>query len=302
MTYILTLDLGGTFIKHALATAEGDLSDKGRIKTPDTLEGVMDVIEARVCRSSDRSISGIAVSSPGSVAEDGVIYGGSAIPYIHGPNIKQMIQERTGLRVQIENDANCAGLAEVWQGSARNQQDVAVVVIGTGIGGALIKNGDIHHGGRLHGGEFGYMILDPNNLGSGMSSFSETASSYSIIKRVAAKKGFDPASITGEEIFQQAERGDQVCQQAIADFHRMLAIGLYNIQYIYDPDVILIGGGISKRHDLIDRLKDELETIVNKIDVATIVPVIDRCHFHADANLIGAVYHFLQKEPEWMSL
>src|SRR5699024_1216495 len=114
--------------------------------------------------------TGIAISAPGAVTDGGMINGGSAIPYIHGPNIKAMIETRTGLTVHIENDANCVALAEIWKGAAKTKKDVAVVVIGTGIGGALVKDGVIHKGGNLHGGEFGYMILNPNVIGSGQSS------------------------------------------------------------------------------------------------------------------------------------
>src|SRR5699024_6117893 len=145
-------------------------------------------------------------------------------------------------------------------------------VIGTGIGGALIKNGFIEKGRHLHGGEFGYMILDPNNLGSGMNTFSALASTYSIIKRVAARTGVPSSSLNGEVIFSKAERGDKICQQAISEFYHMLAIGLYNIQYTYDPELILIGGGISVREELLERLTTEIESITSLIDVATMIP------------------------------
>src|SRR5699024_8196961 len=105
-------------------------------------------------------------------------------------------------------------------------------------------------------------VLNPVNMGSGMNSFSETASSYSIIKRVAKEKGVHPSSLTGESIFDAANQGDVICTQAIAEFYQMLAVGLYNIQYVYDPELILIGGGISNRKELISRLNDEIEAIV----------------------------------------
>src|SRR5699024_11273333 len=97
-----------------------------------------------------------------------IIYDASAIPYIHGPNLKEALEERTQKRVEIENDANCAALAEIWQGSAKGKKEVAVIVIGTGIGGALVHQDASAQGDQLHGGEFGYMILDPDQVGSGM--------------------------------------------------------------------------------------------------------------------------------------
>lgn len=295
MTNILSFDFGGTHIKYGVVDTDGTILVKEKKQTPKTLESLLLFIKNQLKQHSNEDIEGIAISSPGSVSEKGIIYGSSAIPYIHGPNMKKQIEAETGLTVHIENDANCAALAEVWKGAATGKKDVAVVVIGTGIGGALIKNGTIHKGDHLHGGEFGYMILNPDNLDSGMNTFSETASTFSIIKRVAQRKQMDISSLTGEQIFLQAEQGDEVCRQAISEFFHMLAIGLYNIQYIYDPELILIGGGISIREDLIHQLNEELECIERKINAATLIPAIERCYFNADANLIGAVYHYLQK-------
>ena len=295
MATILAFDFGGTHVKSGLVNTEGHILKKDFIETPTSLEQLLTYIKEKVMACTRYDISGIAISAPGAVSDTGVIYGASAIPYIHGPNIKEVVEKATGITTYIENDANCAGLAEIWKGAAKGKKDVAAVIIGTGIGGVLIKNGAIHKGNALHGGEFGYMILDPYNLGSGMNTFSETASTYSIIKRAAALKSVSTSSLTGEMIFASAEQGDKACQKAIAEFITMLAIGIYNIQYMYDPELILIGGGISKRDDLIPQLRKEINQIVESVDVATITPEIEKCAFQADANLIGSVYHFLQK-------
>lgn len=294
MVNVLAFDFGGTNVKYGLADTQGHILNKASIQTPPSLEGLLIFIKKQVLKYADQRIEGIAISAPGAVSKKGVIYGSSAIPYIHGPNIKYHIEKETGIRTEIENDANCAGLAEVWQGSGKGKKDVAIVVIGTGIGGSLIKDGAVHKGNTLHGGEFGYMILNPHNLGSGMNTFSETASTYSILKRVAAEKKIDVSTLTGEIVFSLADQGDEVCKRAISEFITMLSIGLYNIQYAYDPELILIGGGISQRDDLISRLKTEIGRIVGTVEAATITPEVDRCAFHADANLVGAVYHFLQ--------
>lgn len=298
MKNILAFDIGGTNIKYGLLNSDGDILYKNIVQTPSTLEAMLSFIKEKVQEHSNKGIEGIAISSPGSVTEEGTVGGGSAIPYIHGPNIKHLIEKETGYKTEIENDANCVGLAEVWKGAAKGKKDVAVIVIGTGIGGAIIKDGIIHKGNRLHGGEFGYMILNPHNLGSGMNTFSEVASTYSILKRVALKKQVDISSLSGKEIFALAEQGDDISKQAISEFVTMLSIGLYNIQYAFDPELILIGGGISERHDLICRLKKELSRIISVVDIASITPSIDRCAFHADANLVGASYHFLQKRRQ----
>lgn len=294
MERILAIDLGGTNIKIALVDQTGHIWDKNKQSTPENLLAFLKVIQKEAQMYAD-VITGISISSPGAVTGFGTIHGSSAVPYIHGINLKKRIEQATGLPVQIENDANCAALAEVWRGSARDKKDVAVIVLGTGVGGAIVKDGSIHKGANLHGGEFGYMILNPNNLGSKVNTFSEVASTSSIIRRVARRKHIDEKSLSGEKVFQLAEKGDEICKQAIQEFYRMLAIGVYNIQYTFDPSLILLGGGISNRDYILTGLNRELSAIVNDIAQATIMPMVQRCHFFADANLIGAVYHFLQK-------
>src|SRR5690625_3471487 len=296
MENILAFDFGGTHIKYGLINQHAHILNQEHTSTPNSLDDLIVLIQDQLRKNTNKKITGIAVSSPGSVADNGVIYGSSAIPYLHGPNIKKLIESRVGLTVHIENDANCAALAEIWQGSAVGKENIAVVVIGTGIGGALVRNGIIEKGSHLHGGEFGYMILDQNNLGSGMNTFSELASTYSIIKRVAERKGVPSSSLKGEMMFSKSEQGDRICQQAIAEFYHMLAIGMYNIQYTYDPESILIGGGISVREDLLERLTKEMEAIISLVDVATVIPKVEKCYFKANANLIGAAYHYRQAE------
>ena len=133
---LLGIDVGGTSVKYATCDEKGHLFDKGSFKTPSTLEDMYQAIETIF---KERDVDGIALSMPGAVASDeGVIYGASAIDYIHGPNIKKDLEERLQTRVELENDANCAALAEVWLGAAKDNQDCCFVVCGTGIGLSLI--------------------------------------------------------------------------------------------------------------------------------------------------------------------
>lgn len=296
MGYIFALDLGGTNTKYAVMNTEGKIIEKGKQTTAKTLDGMLDFIKEKVEGYSACGFVGIAISAPGAITADGVINGFSAVPYIHGPNMKEIIEAKTNLPVHIENDANCAALAEMWQGSAKDKRDVAVVVIGTGVGGAIVKDGKIHKGANLHGGEFGYMIVHSYDSQKEFETMSDLASTASIIRRVAAARGVEVDTLSGEGIFLDAENGDPIAIKAIDEFYRMLAIGCYNIQYAYDPELILLGGGISARSEMIARLNEELAYVVANVDAAMITPLVHACHFLADANLIGAVYNFLQHE------
>jgi N-acetylglucosamine kinase-like BadF-type ATPase len=132
---LLTIDVGGTSIKYA-SFDKGQLAHKGVKDTPKTLEGFYDTFKIIKDEISEKvELTGIAISCPGAVSKaDGVIYGASAIPYIHNFPIKTAFEELLGLPVSVENDANCAALAEVSYGAGKAYQDLLFFVIGTGIG------------------------------------------------------------------------------------------------------------------------------------------------------------------------
>lgn len=288
MDRYIAFDVGGTFTKYGIIGGDASIIESDKIKTPTTLDALLDNITKYVQLHNDTV--GIAISLPGAVSKEGVVYGSSAITYLHGPNIKELISIRTKLPVYIENDANCAGYAEVWAGSARDKKDVIVMVIGTGIGGAIIKNGELHKGANLHGGEFGFMLLNHNENG-----WIRMDSTLSMIKKVAKVKKVDKDTLSGEEIFNLAKSGDQDCIQAIDEFYQLLAIGIFNLQYIYDPEIILIGGGISVKEDLIDSIYEKLYKILESLPNATIRPQVEACKFRQNANLLGAVYGLIRE-------
>ncbi|UFU00788.1 ROK family protein [Radiobacillus kanasensis] len=289
MKSYLALDIGGTYVKHGIVNGLGEIEGLDKFITPGSLEVLLEGI-TQLARNT-KNIAGIAVSSPGAVSDSGVVYGSSAVKYMHGPNIKKLIAERTGYSVFMENDAHCAAYAELWQGAAKGKSDVMVMVIGTGIGGAVIKNGTIHKGANIHGGEFGYMLLT-SDVRNSNDVWSRVASSKALVRKVANLKGMDPEYLTGEEIFEMVDQQDREVTQIVDEWYHLLAIGIYNLQYIYDPEIILIGGGISARQELIPKIREKLKGIVAAIDLAKITPSIEACHFRQNANLLGAVYGY----------
>ncbi len=293
MKKYIAFDIGGTFVKCGIVDENAQILHSTKEKTPKTLDGLMDVIETYSDTCPDAE--GIAISSCGAVSYEGVIYGSSSLPYIHGPNIKELVSERTKLPVSIENDANCAGYAEVWKGAAKGKKDVMVMVIGTGIGGSIFKDGLLHKGAHLHGGEFGYMLLTTNYSDSN-DVWARTASTKALVRKVAKAKQLDPDELSGEEIFSMAESGDEDCIRAIDEFYHLLAVGIFNLHFIYDPEIILIGGGISARDDLIININKKLDAILSAIDLAKIKPNIAACELRQNANLLGAVYGFMKEQ------
>jgi len=212
----------------------------------------------------------------------------------------ELIKERTGLPVTIENDANCAALAEGWIGAAKDTDYYICIVIGTGIGGSIVMNHSILRGANLHGGEFGYMIMNDGNGLSGkrdlQSTWSQTSSTRALVTRVEAEKSLPIGTLTGEDVFRLAESKDVAAQESLTQFYKSLAIGVYNLQYTLDPEKILIGGGISKRKEVIDGINAELALL--KDDISTLTIGVEPCQFDNDANLIGALFHYLKSTNE----
>ena len=300
MIKYLAIDIGGSSVKTAIVTEEGKIFEKNSFKGDkynfDNFKGSM--VEAILRAKEENNIGGVAISAPGGVdSETGVIGGASALPCIHGHNFKKLFGEDLGLKVEIENDANCAALGEVWKGAAKDNKDVLFVVCGTGIGGAVVKNKIIHKGQNLHGGEFGYSILEKEIVDGKFvfKTWSHLGAMGALVEKVAEVTGEDPEVLDGKEVFKRADEGDAVAIKAIDDFYLYNAMGIFNIQYTYDPEKILIGGAISGRRDFIERINEKLDVIISYLSMAKVRPIIEKCAFENDANLLGALYNYLQR-------
>ena len=179
---IATIDIGGTGIKFASLTPDGKILDKTSIPTPETLEDLLAWLDKCL---AEKDYKGIAMSVPGAVnQETGVIEGISAVPYIHGFSWYETLAHHQ-LPVHLENDANCVGLSELL--AHPEIENAACVVIGTGIGGAMIINGKLHRGRHGLGGEFGYMtIIEPAEK---LNNWSQLASTGNMVRYVIEKSG-----------------------------------------------------------------------------------------------------------------
>jgi len=299
MTY-LAFDLGGTNIKYAVVTEDGDILIKDKFPSSQTtfeeLINAMGEVHRKLAK--DFSFLGIALSLPGAPNnETGFVRGASALPFIHGPNLHEALFQETGLQVYAENDAKCAALCEVWKGAAKDVDNSLFIIIGTGIGGAIVVNRQVHQGVNLLAGEYGYMILHSDFKKQEFHTFSNLGSTGSLVRAIAKKKGISNDSITGEEIFDLAFYGDIDCQEAIEVFYENIAVALFTLIYTFDPEKIIIGGAISARADLIDKISEKLEII--KLNIRPVEKEIDppivRCQYGGDANLLGAVYNYKLK-------
>lgn len=287
-----SFDLGGTSLKHGILDEQGNIIEKGKIPVHDDVWFIIDLIADQVKKYQEKyEVSGICLSTPGAVdCQTGIIHGYSALPSIHGPNWIEELEKRCFLPVSIENDANCAALAEVFAGAGQGYKDLICLVIGSGIGGAIIKNKEIHHGKHLSGGEFGYAVFQQQN--GELITFSDLAATVKMVQKV--QKELEDESLDGQKIFEMALQGDNVCQEAVSEFYFQLAVGIYNLQYIYDPEIVLLGGAVSQQEDFVEQIYAKIDDVLEKVKIADLKPKIAKCSYGPDANLAGALVHHLQ--------
>ena len=282
---LAAIDIGGTTIKIA-TWKDGKLQDKHAVNTPKDLNIFYDILTAEVNKiKQNTKIKGVAISSPGAVDQkNGIIGGSSALPYIHNFKIVDELKTRFELPVSIENDANSAALGELAEGAGKGSDSMAFFVIGTGIGGAIIINQKVWHGAHLFGGEFGYMSI-------GTKSVSDLASPVAMANRYNERTG---KKLDGKTVFALADEDDPVASDERQTLIHSLALAIYNVQQSFDPDKIVIGGGISNNPELIPLLNREIDYIRKQVNPASIKPEIVLCSLKSNANLRGAVADFEQ--------
>jgi glucokinase len=299
MRNFMVFDIGGSSTKWSVISEEGEFKESNKFTCPkaaDEFFGELIKITNEMKKKHD--VKGIAISAPGAVdSNTGLIGGISAIPYIHGPNFKEILKESTGINVELENDANCAALGECWLGAGKDSNDLAFVVCGSGIGGAIVKNKKIHVGIHKHGGEFGYCVMDYELEGNPkFISWSKAGATKALAENVAKLKGMDEAALNGEEVFELCDKGDEIALKEVDKYYFIMAMGIYNIQYTYDPEVIILGGAISERKDYVEEIIKRLDIMMNNGLEGTIKPLIKICKYGNDANKLGALCNYLQRE------
>ena len=289
MKNLRLIDIGGTSIKFAV-WKDNELKKLKPVPTPSTLGEFYNVLTDQVEKMKQYQIVGVGISSPGAVnKKTGVIEGASAIPYIHNFKIQQALEERFGLPVSIENDANCAALAELDSGAGKDVDSLVFLIVGTGVGGSVIIDHKIWHGAHLFGGEFGYMLSDNENTLSNLGTSVNVANRYNINSKPVS-------NYSGKEVFDLAKKGDERAQKEVHTMYYALAKGIYNLQYSFDPELVVLGGAVSNNPDLIPAVNKEIEKIRKIVEIASIKPQVVACHYTDEANLRGALVDFNQQK------
>ena len=289
MKQYICIDIGGTAIKYGVVQS-GEIPEiiqTDSCKTPENgtkiLQKVFDIIEGlkRNCGQTEA----VCISSAGIVnSEEGCILEANddLIPGYTGTKIADRVKEKFGNPCFVENDVNCAAMAEYYAGAAKGYHSMLMLTIGTGIGGAFIAGGKLLKGHTYSACEVGYMNMEEGT-------FEEIAATSALVARTAKRLHKTADAISGKWIFEQAQDGNEVCIEEIDRMCDILAKGISNICYVLNPEIVLLGGGISAQTDW---LKPRIEMGMEKY----LIPVIrkktklDFAKFKNQAGMIGAYY------------
>ncbi len=291
---ILLIDIGGTNIKYALADEMNKLSEKG--KTPTEAKEGADRVYLNLTKIIDQYIDiidGIAISSAGQVdsLQGKIVYATKSIPGYTGYPLKEKLEQEYEVFTTVENDVNASALGEMWQGEITDDNFIALT-IGTGIGGAIVIDNKIYQGASYSAGEIGHISLEyqgvPCNCGNS-GCFERYASAQALEKQIADKLG----EVDIVDFFEQCKSGNEEYSEVFNQWIDYLTEGLKTIVHIFNPNCILIGGGITIQGDFLERAIQK--SLDNKI-----MPSFGKgfkvklMTLRNDANLFGALYHHLQ--------
>lgn len=266
---VCAVDLGGTNLRAAIIDADGRIQERFKFNTPDTHESteivsaIIEAVSACEARAS-KPFEAVSIVVPGSVRQGaGVVVNAPNIPSLVGFNLPSALADKLSAPIVIENDANAAALGEMWQGAARESRTIVCLTLGTGVGSGIILDGELWRGADGTAGEIGHTSVGPfggirckcGNIGC----LEVYASATAIVRMTREGLPDHPQSslysipetdLTAETISHAATKGDEF---ALGIFRRMgtyLGIAMANVVNTLNPEMIVIGGGVSAAFDL----------------------------------------------------
>uniref|UniRef100_UPI003217A79C ROK family protein n=1 Tax=uncultured Draconibacterium sp. TaxID=1573823 RepID=UPI003217A79C len=257
MRYAAGIDLGGTFVKYALVSEAGDLLIEGKFPVGEkaTREDTLDAIDASIQKVMDKAaeelleVSGIGIGSPGIVC-DGIVQGGADnLDRWENINLAKIYGEKYGLPVFADNDANVMGLGEATYGAAKGCTDVIFITVGTGIGGAIVTNGELYGGYKNRGTEMGHVTINHKGIDcncGGRGCLEVYASTAALIQQYADKTSQAAETINGHYIVEKYKEGEKAAMECMQEHCNYLGHGIAGFINTFAPQKVVIGGGISE--------------------------------------------------------
>lgn len=290
---ILVVDIGGTYIKYARMTEEMEILSRGKIETPkEKREDLVETIGKLYDEMPD--VDGIAISMPGIIDSDnGYVSMGGALRYNDDFYLRHSLYERCPVKIHMENDAKCAAMAEAAVGSLKDVADGFVLIFGTMIGGGFIKDHKLYRGKHFSAGEVSYIMSDKDSMPGYETVWGNRCGTPRLCRMFAEKKGLDAATTDGVRVFEAVNQGDVEAIECLKKFTKEIAVQLFNLQTVLDPERFAIGGGISAQPVFIEYIKNHLKAMYAGCPYDVPHAEVVSCKFQNDANLVGALQCFL---------
>lgn len=268
--YVFGVDVGGTTVKMGVFDRNANVLDKWEIKSvtanggerilPDIAESIQNKMKEMDIETDE--VAGIGIGVPGPVDAEGTVYKTANLGWDTVFNIPEAFQEYLQLPVMAGNDANVAALGEMWQGGGKGYKDLVVVTLGTGVGGGIICNGQMVTGANGAAGEIGHIHVEDNETeecGCHNIGCLEQYASATGIARLARKRLEEDTAdsvlrgreISAKSVFDAVKFGDAVAIQIAERFGEYLGKGLAAIAGVVNPEIFVIGGGVSKAGEVL---------------------------------------------------
>lgn len=306
--YAIGIDIGGTKTAGALVDESGEILTE--LKTPSPIEDSDQMLEAIGLLISKlgegEQVAAVGVAATGFISADReIIYHSPNIASWRNEPLKKRLETKTKLPVLLENDANAAGWAEFRFGAGAGSKSMIMLTIGTGVGGAIVTNGDLLRGGFGIGGELGHAVIIPGgkSCGCGQQGCVEAYCSGTALLKAARELAnsnepkasrlkelvFATGELSGEQLYQAILEGDQGANELIAELGHRLAVAIASIYVpLLDPELVVVGGGVSMVGDkLLDPIRSSFEDLIPAAGFRPRLRV-ERAKFLNQAGLIGA--------------
>ncbi|MFY0543916.1 ROK family glucokinase [Brevibacillus sp. H7] len=309
---IIGVDVGGTAIKMALLSLEGNILQKEQKPTP-VAEGEDGVIQKIAQMADDLlkragvekdKVAGIGIGVPGPVdAQNGIVQEAVNLHWKKPVSLRERLEQMSALPVFVDNDANTAALGEMWRGAGQGARNLIAITLGTGVGGGVILDGRIVHGMNGVGGEIGHITMEPAGgpaCNCGKTGCLETYASATAIIREgtrAAKEGTSPqlaealarqGFIKAQDVLDAAKAGDQAAVAIVDQAAFYLGLALSHLANVLDPAKFVIGGGVSAAGEfLFSRVRESFRRFVTFSYVAESCQIVPAT-LGNDAGVIGA--------------
>ena len=295
---LMVFDVGGTEIKYSVMDESLERRESGSVPTPmGSQEEFFDVL-CGLYEPHKGEVEGIAMSLPGFIdSERGICLGGGALRYNHGKKVAGPLSERTGVPVHMANDGKCAALAELRDGALRGCRNASVYIIGTGVGGGLIINGEILNGQHFTAGEFSFMRVSNADWDDPGTTAGMVCSTTGLLDLNRRFTGFstDPL-IDGRQFFERVNAGDKRSLQILQRFCKQVAMQIANLTILLDLEKVAIGGGISKQPILLQTIQESLDEIYGNpspyFNPGLPKTELVLCKYGSEANQVGAYYYY----------